>query len=103
MKFSLKQSFNALHISRQRTSPFSAWAWLIIVFCIVNVIQLAFVIHAVMDMTYGETLAEGGVQVPPVETVERGRLEETIADFTARQTRFESLKSSYVAPQDPSL
>ena len=103
MKLSLKKSFNALHISRQRTSPFSAWVMLIIAFCVINVIQLGFVIHVTMSMAYGETLAEESVQIPAVETVERDRLEETIADFTARQNRFETLKTSYSAPQDPSL
>lgn len=54
-------------------------------------------------MAQGEVLTEESVQIPPVETVERGHLENTIADFVARQNRFEALKTSYVAPQDPSL
>lgn len=75
---------------------------LIVLFCIVNIIQLALIVHVVMNMAYGET-SQGAVQIPPVETVERGRLEEVIADFTVRQNRFESLQTSYSAPRDPSL
>ena len=76
---------------------------LIIGFCILNILQLAFIIHSISNMAQGEVLTEGSVQIPPVETVERGHLENTIADFVARQNRFEALKTSYVAPQDPSL
>ncbi len=103
MNLSLKKTFNALHISRQRTSPFSGWVMLIVVFCLVNVIQLAFVIHAVMNMTYGESFVGGEVQIPAVETVERNQLEETIAEFSARQSAFSGLKNSYIPPPNPSL
>ena len=54
-------------------------------------------------MAQGEVLTEESVQIPPVETVERGHLENTIADFEARHNRFEPHNTSSVAPQDPSL
>lgn len=101
MEFSLKKSFNALHISRQRRQPFSGWAMLIIGFCLLNIIQLAIVIHAVTNMTYGEG-APAIIQVPVVETIERGRLQDTIADFSLRQGEFQSLQTSFVPPADPS-
>ena len=100
MDFSLKKTVNALHVSRQRREPFSGWVMLIIGFCLLNILQLAIVIHVIMNMTYGE--GEVVVQVPVVETVERGRLHDTIADFSLRQSEFQSLQTLFAAPADPS-
>ncbi len=82
-------------------SPFSGWALLIVAFCLINIIQLGFIVHSVMGMIYGEQATEIPV-VLPTQTVERGRLGESIQAFAERQREYESLRTLYVAPDDPS-
>ncbi|MEK7606488.1 MAG: hypothetical protein AAB458_02775 [Patescibacteria group bacterium] len=102
MKNSLKKILGILHLSNLHLSPFSAWTVLVVVFCVVNIVQLAFVINAVFNMMYGDMRAPGVVTVPVVETIERGHLKDVIVEFQQRQTAFESFKTSFVVPNDPS-
>lgn len=102
MKF--KNPLSALRREGQslaHISPFSGWTVLIVVFCLLNIIQLGFIVHRVVGVLYGEQIVETPV-VPVTQTVERGRLGDSIQAFTERQRVFASLKASFVAPDDPS-
>jgi len=82
-------------------SPRSIWLLFILFFLIVNLIQVLLMGRFFFSVTYGEPNLSG-VSAPAVESLSREAMSRTIQDFSRRVGEFETLKTSYQAPSDPS-
>lgn len=82
-------------------SPRSIWFLLVLFFLILNLIQVLLMGRFFYSVTYSEP-NESITVTPTVESLSREHMMQTINDFSRRVHTFETLKTSYQAPADPS-